>query len=192
MNLIHDDFLYVALRDLQMKDFSEEMDLKVLKVEENCKVAHLQLRQYQQEHMQRSHQQQQLEEKEQQIQKKHDEQMAQVEAQIRELRDAASATAARHAAAVESSAATDQLLAEQRKQFEQLQQERNQDQVAHQRNRLEKEEVRRCRFCALLFSGTLTSWCARCTHGPNAAHPCYGSAAAATSGRWLNTFFILR
>ena len=163
MNLIHDDFLHVALRDLQMKDFSEEMDLKVLKVEE---VAHLQLRQYQQENMQRYYQQQQLEEKEQQIRQKHDEKMAQVEAQIRELRDAASVTASRHAAAVESSAATDQLLAEQRKQFEQLQQERNQDQVAHQRNLLEKEEVSRCRFCALLFSGTLTSWCARCTHGP--------------------------
>ncbi len=134
------------LRELQLQVAIEEANTKVLQAEEHCKVAQLKLRQYQEDHTQHSHEQQQTQEQEQQIRQKHYEQMAQLQAQIQDLRDAASA------AALQSIAATDQLrslhalLADQRNQAELLQQERHKDEVAHQRDQLEKEEVVRCKL----------------------------------------------
>lgn len=133
-----------------LQQFKEQMDLKVCRLEENCRVSQQQVQKYQEELQQHKQSQQQRLSEEFQNQIDSNEKMALLQVQMQQMQDAAAAAALESSASSEQLQKSHKMLEDRHKEIELLQQDRNLIEITHHQQLLEKDEVIDCLNVLLL------------------------------------------
>jgi hypothetical protein len=128
-------------RDTELQHLSERMGLEVGRLQENVKVAQLQLQKHEQEHQQHLESLQLRQREEQLIQIESSSQIGILQSQIQNMQNAASSAALEYHATSEQLRTCRLALEDQRKELEMLQQDRNRVEAVHQKKLMEKEQV---------------------------------------------------
>jgi hypothetical protein len=124
-----------------LQHLSEQMGLEVGRLQENVKLAQLQLQKHEQEHQHHLESLQLRQREEQLIQMESSSQIGNLQSQIQNMRNAASSAALEYHAASEQLRTCRLALEDQRKEHEMLQQDRNRVEAVHQQKLMEKEQV---------------------------------------------------
>ena len=127
-----------------LQQFKEQMDLKVCRLEENCRVSQQQVQKYQEELQQHKQSQQQRLSEEFQNQIDSNEKMALLQVQMQQMQEAAAAAALESSASSEQLQKSHKMLEDRYKEIELLQQDRNLIESTYHQQLLEKDEVINC------------------------------------------------